>query len=74
MNIELDEIDECATNDHDCDSNATCTDTLESYTCACNLGAEGFPGFTGDGWNDPDGKMPFGEGTGCDGKKTFMFI
>ncbi len=28
---------------HDCDANATCTDTASSFTCACN------DGFTGDG-------------------------
>ena len=32
------EIDECATNDHDCDINATCSDTDGSYYCTCNSG------------------------------------
>ena len=35
--------DECADNEHDCDSNASCTNTEESFTCECNNG------YTGDG-------------------------
>ncbi|CAB3402805.1 unnamed protein product [Caenorhabditis bovis] len=31
-------IDECAAGIHDCDPNAHCTDTDESYLCACNQG------------------------------------
>ena len=38
MNLD---IDECADNKHDCDSNATCTDTEESFTCKCNNGYTG---------------------------------
>ena len=37
------DIDECAANTDDCDANATCTNTIGSFTCACNAG------FTGDG-------------------------
>ena len=38
------DTDECANAaDNNCDVNAVCTDTTESYTCACN------PGYTGDG-------------------------
>ncbi len=37
-------VDECANAaDNNCDVNATCTDTLTSFTCACNSG------YTGDG-------------------------
>ena len=37
------DIDECQANSHNCDSNATCTNTPGSFTCACNSG------YTGDG-------------------------
>ena len=34
--------DECASaNDNNCDSNATCTNTPGSFTCACNSGYSG---------------------------------
>ena len=39
------DTDECAEGLDNCSTNATCTDTLGSYTCVCNLG------FTGDGRN-----------------------
>ena len=32
------EIDECAIGSHDCDANATCTNTEGSFDCACNQG------------------------------------
>ena len=35
--------DECGTGRHNCSPNATCTDTLEAYTCAC------FGGLAGNG-------------------------
>lgn len=35
------DIDECATNTHDCDTNATCTDTDGSFSCACVTGYAG---------------------------------
>ena len=35
------DIDECATNDHDCHADATCTDTTGSFACKCNFGYEG---------------------------------
>ena len=38
------DIDECNTS-HECDSNATCTDSTGSYSCECNYG------FTGDGYD-----------------------
>ena len=35
------DIDECATNTDNCDENALCTDTIGSFTCACNAGFSG---------------------------------
>ena len=32
---------QCATGTHNCDTNASCTDTLESFQCSCNAGYEG---------------------------------
>ena len=39
-NFNLD-INECETNNHDCDINATCDNTFGSFTCTCNIGYEG---------------------------------
>ncbi len=36
-------INECANNTHDCDTNATCFDTADSFICRCNFG------YIGDG-------------------------
>ena len=37
----LADIDECATDVDNCDTNANCTNTPGSFTCACNLGYSG---------------------------------
>ena len=43
VTLSVSDIDECSTNADNCDSNAVCTNTPGSFTCACNLG------YTGDG-------------------------
>lgn len=35
------DVDECAADSHDCHVLATCTDTQESFTCACSSGYAG---------------------------------
>ena len=37
------DADECSNNDHSCDVNAVCSNTVGSYACACKAG------YTGDG-------------------------
>eukprot|EP00124_Ichthyophonus_hoferi_P005979 Ihof_evm1s1092 gene=Ihof_evmTU1s1092 len=39
------DINECTTNEHNCNNNALCNDVAGSFNCQCNLG------FTGDGVN-----------------------
>jgi len=40
MYILILDVDEC-TGTNNCDSNASCTNTVGSYTCACNSGFVG---------------------------------
>ncbi|XP_015773266.1 PREDICTED: uromodulin-like isoform X1 [Acropora digitifera] len=42
------DADECSNNDHSCDVNAVCSNTVGSYACACKAG------YTGDGRNCTD--------------------
>ena len=37
------DINECTAGSHNCDTNAFCTNTVGSFSCACNAG------YTGDG-------------------------
>ena len=39
------DINECADDTHTCDGNATCTNNIGNFTCACNYG------FNGDGYD-----------------------
>lgn len=42
--FECEDIDECAEGSHTCDTNATCTNSIGAYSCACNA-----PGWAGSG-------------------------
>ena len=39
------DIDECTDSTHNCDTQATCTNSVGSFTCTCN------DGYSGDGTN-----------------------
>ena len=41
--IRAEDINECATNAHNCHSDAICTNTIKGFTCSCN------PGYVGNG-------------------------
>ncbi|XP_020623992.1 von Willebrand factor C and EGF domain-containing protein-like [Orbicella faveolata] len=41
--MNLEDVDECITDNHDCDVNANCTNTVSGHNCSCK------EGFTGDG-------------------------
>ena len=43
LKLNLSDIDECTTQDFDCDPNAHCENTEGSYTCTCS------PGYWGNG-------------------------
>ena len=43
--LNLSDVDECENETHNCDQNATCTDTDGSFNCTCN------DGYVGDGVN-----------------------
>ena len=44
QSIFVSDVDECAGGFNGCDSNATCSNTIGSYTCTCD------PGYSGDGF------------------------
>ena len=35
------DVDECVTNSHNCDDNATCINTVGGFHCMCNMGYTG---------------------------------
>ena len=35
------DLNECQNGSHDCDQKASCTDTVENFTCKCDDGFEG---------------------------------
>ena len=41
MFINFEDIDECALGTDNCDSQATCVNTIGSFTCGCNVGYTG---------------------------------
>ena len=41
VSVAITDINECMVNTDGCDTNADCTNTIGSYTCACNQGYNG---------------------------------
>ena len=37
----LPDVDDCSDSTHNCDTHATCSNTIGSFTCQCNTGYEG---------------------------------
>ena len=35
------DINECGTNTHDCHTNAKCSNSIGTFSCACNIGYSG---------------------------------
>ena len=71
----ISDIDECASSAHNCDSSATCTNTVGSFTCACNAG------FYGNGTSCQGEELYALHGTGasdwliaCDTKLLTCFV
>lgn len=62
LNPVSESIDECATGDHDCSSNAVCANTADSWECTCR------EGYVGDGTRcDPAPTIPCnGDSKLCD--------
>ena len=54
------DVDECAAGSDSCDLNATCTNTVGSYSCVCN------PGYDGDGVTCTDIDECLTDNGGCD--------
>ena len=45
-NLLVENTDECSLGTHNCDSNAACTNTENSFSCLCNFGFSGNQMFT----------------------------
>uniref|UniRef100_A0A0G4HK22 EGF-like domain-containing protein n=1 Tax=Chromera velia CCMP2878 TaxID=1169474 RepID=A0A0G4HK22_9ALVE len=58
------DIDECSLNTHDCNQNATCADSIGSFTCTCN------DGWTGDGVTCGNANECSNAVHDCDGNAT----
>ncbi|MFN0253789.1 MAG: EGF domain-containing protein [Kofleriaceae bacterium] len=72
-----DDIDECSIETHTCSADATCTNVVPGFSCACNVG------FTGDGMEctadgdpDPPPGMPDGGccNTGAHPQGTWLLV
>uniref|UniRef100_A0A0G4I1U1 EGF-like domain-containing protein n=1 Tax=Chromera velia CCMP2878 TaxID=1169474 RepID=A0A0G4I1U1_9ALVE len=66
--ITCDDIDECSEMQHDCHSNATCTNSDGSFSCDCNTG------FFGDGVSCSDIDECAGGNHTCEGNSTCVDV